>query len=132
MKQEFVQKFGTGLLTLGAFASAFLPTPLAAQQAPRPTGQRLVPNVELSFVCIGVAPYTGPAPEPYIDRTLDLDGDPKTTYDQVSNRKSRADLAKNPQLVLRIGDEVVAVLTAENIKNKVAPYIESINGQNIR
>lgn len=113
---------------IGGLGMLFNTSPLAAQPVPKPAGQKLVLGVELSFTCVNVQPYNG-LDVPCTDRTLDLDGDIRTANDQVHHIISNSTLRKFPQIVMKIGDEVVCVLTNQDIKTRLSGEILSLNGR---
>lgn len=127
---KFVGQKAAPVVGLAA-ALTLPPAPVAAQEAPKPAGQKLVPNIELSFTVVNVQNASVGA-YPVVDRTLDLDGDIRTTKDQVHSVITREGLDRNPDQIMRIGDEVVFILTDQNIKEKLASYLISINGQPVR
>ena len=109
---------------IGWLGMLFNTSPLSAQPAPKPTGQKLVPNTELSFTCVNIEDtfyYINNKKTPFVDRTLDLDGDYRTTNDQVHSLASKEKLVSNPQYILRLGDEVVGILTLDDINGRNMP-----------
>jgi hypothetical protein len=129
--QDVRDGLGKGALAVATFASAFLPAvPAMAQSGKAP---KLEAGKDLTFICVNVQHYEKKGyPLVAIDRTLDRDGDIRTTNDQVHDVRLLSTLTEYPQLVMKIGDEVVAILTAQDIKDKTSGYVISINGRNIR